>query len=706
MHRWLPTLLIAALGTLSACRSAESSLIVDVETDLHVGVDFDAVVLELGGTSLRTPTAASMRGEQLLDSALRIESDVEEGTYGARVVLTLGEAEVISTSFTVAVVGRTGVRVLLQSACVDVECGDTTPNCFNQRCVAEGCTTGTEPECGGLGCESETECPAATAACHEASCQAGACLIVDSPDGCADDEYCDPVLACLPSDGSDASVDAGSLDSGFDSGTDSGFDGGFDSGFDAGPVDACDALFGVLCDDFFEGKIKAPNAGAGDEFAGRFGIAIDGDTLALGAYFEDSAGTQLIEDDDAATDAGAVYIFVRSGGSWTLEAYLKGANTDPGDEFGAALALEGDTLVVGAPNEAGPGTGVDAEGAGVNNYGQAGAAYIFARSAGVWTQSAYVKASNTRFAQSFGRSLALSLPYIVVAAPNEDSNATGVGGNETDTSSTDAGAVYVFSNSGGPWVQEAYIHAEEPSAGDTFGTSIDLDGELLVVGARFEDGATTTAVNGSVDDTGTNVGAAYVFSRVTGAWAQEAYLKATRSGGEPTGGTDHWFGQDVAVAGATVAVGARLDADQGAVYVYSRASTGDWTLESRLQPANIGDYDWFGDGVALAAGGDLLAVGAPGEDGNGEGLNPTSNQDGWDQTGAVYLFRRSAGVWTEIAYIKAPGGSPLDQLGFHGGVALTDTTLAASARGEASGPDGTGTSLASAGAAYVWRIGP
>ena len=188
---------------------------------------------------------------------------------------------------------------------------------------------------------------------------------------------------------------------------------------------------------------KASNTGVNDRFG--YSVALSGDTLAVGAYGEDSAATGVNgnQADDSASFAGAVYVFVRSGTTWTQQAYVKASNTGAFDYFGTSVALSGDTLAVGAPFEDNAATGVNGNQAD-DSANSAGAVYVFVRSGATWMQQAYVKASNTGADDSFGSRVALSGDTLAVGALLEDSAATGVNGNQGDNSASEAGAVYVF----------------------------------------------------------------------------------------------------------------------------------------------------------------------------------------------------------------------------------------------------------------------
>ena len=302
-----------------------------------------------------------------------------------------------------------------------------------------------------------------------------------------------------------------------------------------------------------EAYFKASNADAEDQFG--ISVAVSGDTVVVGAPQESSGATGVDGDqsDDDKQWAGAAYVFVRNGTTWSQEAYLKASNTDFFDRFGSAVALSNDTLVVGSPEEDSAATGVNGD---QNNEGIpfSGAAYVFVRSGTNWSQAAYLKASNPDVNDFFGTSLSISGDTVVIGAGGEDSNATGVNGDQTNDDIQRAGAAYVFVRNGTAWSQEAYLKASNTdSPGDGFGEAVSVSGDTIVVGA-FNESSNATGVNGDEDnDAATSSGAAYVFSRSGTTWSQAAYLKASN-----TGPGDH-FGSAVALAGGTVVVGARAE---------------------------------------------------------------------------------------------------------------------------------------------------
>ena len=308
--------------------------------------------------------------------------------------------------------------------------------------------------------------------------------------------------------------------------------------------------------------LKASNAEEDDLFGAS--VALEGDTLVVGAYGEASTADGGESNNDA-WDVGAVYVFTRSNGSWSQQAFLKASNTDAYDRFGGSVALDGDTLVVGATGEASTAAGGESN----NDASRAGAVYVFTRSSGVWTQQAFLKASNAEAGDWFGISVALEGDTLVVGARGKDSTAAG---GQSNNDAESAGAVYVFTRSNGVWSQQAFLKASNAEAGDWFGFSVALDGDTLAVGAGYED---STAAGGESNNDASGAGAVYVFTRSNGIWSQQAFLKASNAE------ESDYFGGTVALEGDTLVVGAFDEAstaaggesnndasEAGAVYVW------------------------------------------------------------------------------------------------------------------------------------------
>jgi FG-GAP repeat len=311
------------------------------------------------------------------------------------------------------------------------------------------------------------------------------------------------------------------------------------TGVNGNPVNDCGTASPVNCASFSgaayvfvvsggtwsqQAYVKASNTGGSNLFGSAVALSSDGNTLGIGAPFENSAatgvgGNQVSDCSGAATNcakfSGAAYVIVRSGGTWSQQAYVKASNTGSSDQFGTSIALSGDgnTLAAGAPSEASSGTGVN--GPSDELASGSGAAYVYGRAAGAWSQQAFVKASNTGAGDSFGTSLALAGDgnELAVGAPFEDSSGTGIG-STPDESASNSGAAYFYARSGGTWSQQAYVKASNTGAADQFGTSIALsgDGNALAVGAQLEDG--TSSGIGTTHDDGSvafNSGAAYLY---------------------------------------------------------------------------------------------------------------------------------------------------------------------------------------------------
>jgi hypothetical protein len=457
---------------------------------------------------------------------------------------------------------------------------------------------------------------------------------------------------------------------------------------------------------------KASNADAFDHFGLR--VALYGDTLVVAAYGEASVaiGPDANQQDNTAPGAGAVYVFVRHGATWMQEAYLKASNTEFADSFGSSVALYGDTLAVGADNEASAATRSNGNQQDDSAPG-AGAVYVFVRSGTTWTQQAYLKASNTGAADAFGASLALYEDTLAVGADREASATTGVNGNQQDDTAPVAGAVYVFVRHGATWTQEAYLKASNAEAYDGFGSSLALYGDTLAVGAPGEDSAARGLDGNQQDNTANSAGAVYVFVRNGTTWLQQAYVKASNAD------VADLFGLSVALGGDTLAVGAYgeasaatgPDGDQedntasfaGAVYVFVRTGT-RWTQRAYLKASNTEAYDGFGSSVALC--GDTLAVGASAEASAATGPNGDQQDDTARGAGAVYVFVRSGAAWTQQTYLKASNTGAGDSFG--AALALDGDTLAVGAPAEdsaAAGLDGSeqDNTASGAGAVYVFR---
>jgi hypothetical protein len=394
--------------------------------------------------------------------------------------------------------------------------------------------------------------------------------------------------------------------------------------------------------------LKASNPGRSDLFGLSLALSRDGNTLAVAAPWEASAATGVNgnQDDDSIPQAGAVYVFTRTGSTWSQHAYLKASNTGhkgdgddvDGDQFGFSLALSAD-----------------------------------------------------------GRTLA-------AGAIAEDSAATGVGGVQTDNSAAASGAVYVFARTGNAWAQQAYVKSRNGEAGDLFGYGVSLsaDGSVMAVAAYDEDGS-GRGVNPVDDNASTGTGAIYAFDRRGGSWAQTGYFKGSRSQrNDALGYTVATSDDGNTIVGGTAEESclnggidpSNCDVDTfpehmaagsvGAVYVWQRS--GDtWTEQAFLKASNPDLEDWFAVRLALSGDGNTLLVGAPMEDSAATGVNGRGDDNSAVESGTAYLFTRSGAAWSQRAYLKASNTDAFDEFGSSVAISGDGKTMVVGARMESSG---------------------
>ena len=469
--------------------------------------------------------------------------------------------------------------------------------------------------------------------------------------------------------------------------------------------------------------IKASNTSKEDQFGFTVALSADGSTMAVGAVGEDSSGRgiNVKRTDHSAVSSGAVYVFTRKGPAWAQQAYLKASNADAGDEFGTSLALsnDGNTLAVGAESEESAAKGVNGNQTD-NSVAGAGAAYVFTRDAGVWSQEAYVKASNTGQAEGdeFGYSVALSgdAGTLAVGAHSEHSAATGIDGDQNDHSLDASGAVYLFTRNGHLWSQQAYVKPwNTTTRAALFGYSVALNanGKTMAVGAYDENGGR---------------GALYIFARSGDTWTQQTRLQASNAESNDQMTSSLAISAD----GNTIAAGAYDEesfltgvqpptagaqdeplrvpgADPlstGAAYVFVRTGN-TWTQQAYIKATNAHKYDQFGWAIALSSDGNTLAVGAHFESGAATGLNGNQSDHSAEFAGAAYVYTRSGTTWSPAAYVKAPNAQANAEFGLSVALNNDGTILAVGAPKENSGATGvngkqTDRSAKYSGATYVY----
>jgi hypothetical protein len=321
-------------------------------------------------------------------------------------------------------------------------------------------------------------------------------------------------------------------------------------------------------------RLAAMDGRAGDRFGEQ--VAVAGDTAVVSARLH-SVGSNIRQ--------GAAYVFVRVGDNWQQQTKLTAADGAAHDNFGGAVAIDGDTALCSAPR------------ARVGTNATQGAVYVFTREGAIWTQQARLVAVDGEADDQFGSAVALSDNTALVGALYDD-----VGTN------TRQGSAYVFERSGTEWSQQAKLTSLDGAAHDLFGSAVALEGDAAVVGAPL--------AQVGIDS---DQGAAYVFSRVGGGWTQQARLTGLVDASTPAS-----FGSSVDISLGKVLVGAPFTTlgssiELGTAYVFSRRS-GIWAQEAKLIAAGGAAYDGFGWSVALA--GDIALVGSSGADGIAPYGNP------------------------------------------------------------------------------------
>lgn len=360
-----------------------------------------------------------------------------------------------------------------------------------------------------------------------------------------------------------------------------------------------------------EQKVSADVPAPDNSFG--YAVAVDGDIAVVGEPYGAVDGNP---------EQGLAHVYVRAGGSWTETQVLVADDGAASDGFGFSVSISGDTILVGAPY------------ATVGGNGGQGAAYVFQRSGGSWSQAQKLVTAAGGASNNFGWSVAVSGATAIVSAPVAPVGENALQGNAT-----------VFTEDAGSWTEGPTLVAEDGAAFATFGSSVAIDGDTLVVGANGVD---------------SYFGAAYVFERSGTDWNQVARLA-------PDDGTTlEFFGISVAVSGANAIVGAynqRVGDNngQGSAYVFT-ASGGTWTQAQKLVASDGAASARFG--LAVAIDGATALVGSYFAD-----VDANVNQ------GAAYVFRLDGDTWSETDKLVASDGAADDNLG--NAVALSgDTALA------------------------------
>ena len=328
-------------------------------------------------------------------------------------------------------------------------------------------------------------------------------------------------------------------------------------------------------------------------------------------------------DDDGGDRTGAAYIFLGDGvGGWTEEAKLVAPDAFPIEFFGTSVGLQGDIAVVGTPN---------------SNAGAAngGAAYVFRHDGGgTWSFEQKLIPSDPETEARFGTTVAIDSDFIVVGSTNKTGNAT------------DSGAVYVFRYDGANWIEEAKLIAGDARNPQAFGTGLDIEGNIVAVGAPFDNR------NGNFS------GAVYMYARGGGGtWFEAAKLVSADIRAR------HQFGADVALDSGNLAVGAyrvRVGSDEtGAAYYFDSDGQGGWSELARFIPDGAANNDNLG--FALDMDGGQLAVGARLRDVQNRAnagaafVLPAASPDCLCMAGTV---NAGVGPTTDVLFVNGSTGGP------------------------------------------------
>jgi len=309
-----------------------------------------------------------------------------------------------------------------------------------------------------------------------------------------------------------------------------------------------------------EHKLTASD-GAADDYFGFYSVALDGDTAVIGATGDDDLGDR----------SGSAYVFRWDGATW-IEHKLTASDGAAYDIFGVAVAVDGNTAVIGAYG--------DDEGA--------GSAYVFRWDGATWIEHKLTASDGAAY-DLFGSSVAVAGDTAVIGAYGDDEG---------------AGSAYVFRWDGATWVEHK-LTASDGAADDRFGYSVAVDGNTAVIGAAGD------------DDLGISSGSAYVFRWDGATWVEH---KLTAS----DGAAYDRFGEAVALDGNTAVIGAAgFTNSAGSAYVFVRDGT-TWTEQAKLTASDGAAYDYFGEAVALD--GDTVVIGAYRDDDLG------------DDSGSAYVF--------------------------------------------------------------------
>ncbi|MCH8316334.1 MAG: FG-GAP repeat protein [Planctomycetes bacterium] len=364
------------------------------------------------------------------------------------------------------------------------------------------------------------------------------------------------------------------------------------------------------CDTNETVKLTASDAAEDDVYG--FAVSISASVVVIGAH----------QDDDGGSNSGSAYVyrFDPDTAMWIEEQKLTASDAFANAAFGISVCISGDVIVIGSPQHGGNGI-------------SSGAAYVFRYNGSTWEEEMKLLPSDAASGDAFGRGVFVSGDLAVVGAYLNDD----AGG------SSGSAYVYRFDSGGGRWNEEAKLTASDGAAGDQFGLSVSIGGDLAVIGAH-RDG-----------DAGGSSGSAYVyrFDSEEGRWNEEAKLAASDAEGGDR------FGISVSLSNDRIAIGARgnddAGNDTGSAYIFRSEDGGIWIEEAKLTASDATAGDLFGRAVSVSD--DTVVIGASG------------NEDAGNNSGSGYVFRRNDIEWFEEAKFTASDASDGNNFGFSVAVA-------------------------------------
>jgi hypothetical protein len=344
-----------------------------------------------------------------------------------------------------------------------------------------------------------------------------------------------------------------------------------------------------------ETVLRASDAGPGDRFGGTAVISGNNSYIAVGADGYD----------DVASNAGAIYVFNKSGSNWTQQQIVTPAELSSSDAYAArgnrsiAINPAGTYLIGGSINEdGGPGDPID----------KAGAAYIFTRSGSTWTEQAILRASDAGVDNYFGKEVGISDEgdYAIVSA---------------DYNNSQIGAAYVFTRSGSTWTQQAKLTPSDGFTGNP--------GSKLGMSLSMNSDATYACF-------GSNNAAAYVFTRSGSTWTQQQKITTTDANKSTYFGQFQYISAD---ANYLFVCDPYLQTNVGAVFVFTRSGS-TWTQQAKIQPTDIAANWYFGGKVCTNSDGSYIVA------------NAYANG-----SRRAYIFERSGSTWTQVANLQQSDGN-------------------------------------------------